>query len=110
MTSIGSFALVEEEIYDEMKRRIQNPSNKRSSQHYERWTEDKDLYNVQNETLVLKRSNQIIRCERVWLNTVQDIMAQQIIASRSCDANIILTALKEKYYIGKNRNAAKQVI
>ena len=42
------------------------------------------------------------------MNTVEDIIAKQVIASRSLDDNVILTALKEKYYIGNNRNAAEQ--
>ena len=58
MTSIGRFSLVDVEIYDEMKRRIQNPTSKRVPPLYERWTEDKDLYAVQNENLVVKSSNQ----------------------------------------------------
>ena len=96
MTSIGRFSLVDVKIYDEMNRRIQEPTSKRVSPLYERWTEDKDLYDVQNENLVVKSWNQIVLCERVWMNTVEDIIAAQIIASQSLDENVILTALKEK--------------
>jgi hypothetical protein len=35
--------------------------------------------------LVVESSNQIVLCERVWMNTIEDIIAAQITASQSLD-------------------------
>jgi hypothetical protein len=101
LLAVGNFGLENETQYSQMIQRINECSTRETSKNkvYKDWSRDADKYSVKDGvTLVTKDSGKIILSRERWIQTIDDIIRQEMLESNQ--KGVIVSALKKKYVVG----------